>query len=197
LVWGGRTKEADMMMDYCVENFLQANGDFALTSSSGAANFAPLADKTLHWEFYDFYAYLNQWWITAGIRLSRFDFVPAAYEYCKANWYNPAAQAGILQAPIDSNYENCIFTSGIASQWSVLPASQSCVLCCWLRFLTHLSAVATDRCPARCARACLSLPFSASRLHRSAHGRHRAGQKGADGVGHWQSALVTARAVAS
>ena len=145
-MWGGRTKEADMMMDYCVENFLQANGDFALTSSSGATNFAPLADKTLHWEFYDFYAYLNQWWITAGIRLSRFDFVPAAYEYCKANWYNPAAQAGILQAPIDSNYENCIFTSGIASQWSVLPAPQSCVLCCLLRFLTHLSAVATDRC---------------------------------------------------
>lgn len=26
----------------------------------------------------DFYAYLNQWWITAGVRLSRNDFVPQA-----------------------------------------------------------------------------------------------------------------------
>jgi hypothetical protein len=51
--------------------------------------------------------------------------VPQAYNYVESNWYNPEANAGILQvppdglcvalsisqAPLDGNYENCIFTS--------------------------------------------------------------------------------------
>jgi len=109
LVWGGRIKEADAMLDFCVDKFMRPNGDFTLSPSD--SHFAPLDQKTLHWEFYDFYAYLNQWWLTAGIRLSRFDFVPQAYNYVETNWYNPKAQAGILQAPLDGRYENCIFTS--------------------------------------------------------------------------------------
>jgi len=109
LVWGGKIKEADAMLDFCVDKFMRPNGDFTLSPSDN--HFAPLDKKTLHWEFYDFYAYLNQWWMTAGIRLSRFDFVPQAYNYVESNWYNPKANAGILQAPLDGNYENCIFTS--------------------------------------------------------------------------------------
>lgn len=50
-------------------------------------------------------------WITAGIRLSRVDFVPKAYEYVDVHWYNSKARAGVVQAPIDGKYENCIFTS--------------------------------------------------------------------------------------
>lgn len=109
LVWGGYTAEADRMLDFCVSQFMRPNGDFTLVPFDG--HFAPQALKTLHWEFYDFYAYLNQWWITAGVRLSRFDFVPKAFEYCVANWYNAKSQAGILQEPIDGRYENCIFTT--------------------------------------------------------------------------------------
>lgn len=60
---------------------------------------------------WDFYAYLNQWWITAGMRLGRFDFVPKAYDYVHEQWYNPKTCAGILQEPINMRYENCIFTS--------------------------------------------------------------------------------------
>jgi hypothetical protein len=88
---------------------MRPNGDFTLSPSD--SHFAPLDKKTLHWEFYDFYSYLNQWWLTAGIRLSRFDFVPKAYNYVETNWYNDKAHAGILQEPLDGRYENCIFTS--------------------------------------------------------------------------------------
>jgi len=109
LVWGGRVKEANAMMDYCVATFMRPNGDFSLAPTD--THFAPLAQKTLHWEFYDFYAYLNQWWITAGVRLSRFDFAPKAYQYVLEHWYNKEAHAGILQEPLDGRYENCIFTS--------------------------------------------------------------------------------------
>jgi len=97
------------MMDYCVKQFMRPNGDFTLKPVEG--HFAPQEEKTLHWEFYDFYAYLNQWWITAGVRLSRFDFVPQSTEYVLKHWYNPKTQAGILQEPLDGRYENCIFTS--------------------------------------------------------------------------------------
>ena len=109
LVWGGRIPEADAMLDHCVQRFMRPNGDF--TSKPFDGHFAPQALKTLHWEFYDFYSYLNQWWITAGVRLSRTDFVPTAFEYVARHWYNPTAQAGILQAPLDARYENCIFTT--------------------------------------------------------------------------------------
>ena len=47
LVWGGRTKEADAMLDFCKERFMQPNGDFSLRSTD--THFAPLEDKTLHW----------------------------------------------------------------------------------------------------------------------------------------------------
>jgi hypothetical protein len=109
LVWSGRIKEADAMLDFCVERFMRPNGDFTLRPWDG--HFAPQATKTLHWEFYDFYAYLNQWWITAGVRLSRNDFVPKAAEYVAEHWYNAVGKAGILQEPSDGRYENCIFTS--------------------------------------------------------------------------------------
>jgi len=109
LVWGGYIPEADKMLDFCAERFLQPNGDFTTEPHDG--HFAPQEQKTLHWEFYDFYAYLNQWWITAGVRLSRFDFVPKAFDYVQRHWYNPTAQAGILQEPLDGRYENCIFTT--------------------------------------------------------------------------------------
>jgi len=110
LVWGGRIAEADRMLDYCVNSFQRENGDFT-KDDVGSNHFAPQVQKTLHWEFYDFYAYLNQWWITSGIRLSRFDFIGPAYSYVLSHWYNPTTKAGILQAPLDQNYENCIFTS--------------------------------------------------------------------------------------
>lgn len=110
LVWGGRVAEADAMLDHCVSRFMQPNGDFVATGAA-TSHFAPQAQKTLHWEFYDFYAYLNQWWITAGVRLSRNDFIGAAFQYVDAHWYNPKTKAGILQEPLDGRYENCIFTS--------------------------------------------------------------------------------------
>jgi len=106
LVWGGRIPEADRMLDYCVKTFFRSNGDF----TNIGEEFSP-TNKTLHWEFADFYAYLNQWWITAGMRLGRFDFVPKAYDYVHHQWYNPKTCAGILQEPINMRYENCIFTS--------------------------------------------------------------------------------------
>ena len=74
--------------------------------------FAPQSQKTIHWESYDFYAYLNQWWITAGVRLSRSDFVHRATSYVLKHWHNEAIHAGCLQAPLGSGrHENCIFTS--------------------------------------------------------------------------------------
>jgi hypothetical protein len=109
LVWGGRIKEADAMFDFLVQRFFRENGDFTNEPHNG--HFCPQVKKTLHWEFYDFYAYLNQWWITAGVRLNRFDFVGKAYEYVLAHWFNPKTNAGILQEPLDGKYENCIFTS--------------------------------------------------------------------------------------
>lgn len=108
LVWGGRIREADAMLDHCVERFFRPNGDF--TNQPVASHYAP-AQKTLHWEFNDFYAYLNQWWITAGVRLSGNDFIGKAFSYVDTHWYNPKVAAGILQEPLDMRYENCIFTS--------------------------------------------------------------------------------------
>ena len=108
LVWGGRPAQADAMLDFCVSRFLRPNGDF--TNEPAPSHYAP-AQKSLHWEFNDFYAYLNQWWITAGVRLSRNDFVGRAFEYVDRHWYNAATHAGILQEPLDMRYENCIFTS--------------------------------------------------------------------------------------
>jgi len=109
LVWGGRIGEADAMMDFLVGRFMRPNGDF--TNESHDGDFCPQEKKTLHWEFYDFYAYLNQWWITAGVRLSRFDFVGRAFEYVEKHWYNPRVHAGVLQEPMGMRSENCIFTS--------------------------------------------------------------------------------------
>ena len=100
LVWGGRIAEADAMLDHCVNRFMRYNGDFTTDRRPvpERAHFAPQVQKTLHWEFYDFYAYLNQWWITAGVRLSRNDFIGKAFSYVDAHWYNPKVHAGILQA---------------------------------------------------------------------------------------------------
>merc|ERR1719343_1874943 len=109
LVWGGRIKEADAMMDFLVARFMQPNGDFSNEPYQGV--WCPQQQKTLHWEFYDFYAYLNQWWITAGVRLSRFDFIGRAFEYVDKHWYNPKVHAGVLQEPLGMRSENCIFTS--------------------------------------------------------------------------------------
>lgn len=108
LIWGGRVKEGDAMLDFCVNRFLRPNGDF--TNEPPDSHYAP-TQKSLHWEFNDFYAYLNQWWITAGVRLSRNDFVGHAFNYVDRHWYNPKTKAGILQEPLDMRYENCIFTS--------------------------------------------------------------------------------------
>eukprot|EP00965_Chrysotila_dentata_P194932 6176679-Pleurochrysis_carterae.AAC.3 len=112
LIWGGKIAEADAVLDFCVQRFFQSNGDFtSMPQPRSGTNYAPQAEKTLHWEFYDFYAYLNQWWITAGVRLSRFDFVGKAFQYVDQHWYNPKTAAGILQEPLSGRYENCIFTS--------------------------------------------------------------------------------------
>lgn len=54
---------------------------------------------------------LNQWWITAGVRLSRNDFIGDAYAYVLRHWYNPATAAGVVQQPLGMRHENCIFTS--------------------------------------------------------------------------------------
>jgi len=109
LIWGGRIKEADAMMDFLVARFMRPNGDFSNEPYEGT--WCPQEQKTLHWEFYDFYAYLNQWWITAGVRLSRFDFVGKAFAFVDEHWYNPKVHAGVLQEPLGRRSENCIFTS--------------------------------------------------------------------------------------
>ena len=53
----GRMDDCDRMLDYCVRNFFCENGDFMNEKSFNA--FSP-TKKTLHWEFADFYPYLNQ-----------------------------------------------------------------------------------------------------------------------------------------
>ena len=67
------------------------------------------------WEFADFYPYLNQWWITCGVRLGRFDFIEKAFNYVDRYWYNPATQAQVVQDPLNENpdgyNEHCIFNS--------------------------------------------------------------------------------------
>ena len=51
LVWGGRVKEADAMLDFCVDEFMRPNGDFTLCGADGSEeHFAPLEKKTLHWQ---------------------------------------------------------------------------------------------------------------------------------------------------
>ena len=105
LIYGGRVAQADKMLNYCHSNFYIAeNGDFMNDFDTG--------DKTLHWEFEDFYSYLNQWWITAGVRLNRFEFTFNAYKYVHNNWYNKNVGCAIVQSSIDTdNYQNCIFNS--------------------------------------------------------------------------------------
>merc|ERR1719345_635463 len=39
LVWGGKIKEADAMLDFCVDKFMRPNGDFTLSPSDN--HFAP------------------------------------------------------------------------------------------------------------------------------------------------------------
>ena len=51
LIWAGRIPEADAMLDFCVERFMQPNGDF--TTSPWKGHFAPQSKKTLHWEVID------------------------------------------------------------------------------------------------------------------------------------------------
>lgn len=112
LLLGGRVDEADRMLTFCKNNFLTPNGDFmndnTLSSFDAAA-------KTLHWEFADFYPYLNQWWITCGVRLGRFDFVDTAYQYVDRHWFNPVTAASVVQDPLGENpegyNEHCIFNS--------------------------------------------------------------------------------------
>ena len=108
----------------CHPHLARIPGDF--TNEPPSSHYAP-AQKSLHWEFNDFYACnrhptvtshpiptsdlnqwwipshpiptsdLNQWWITAGVRLSRNDFVGDAFAYVDRHWYNPKTRAGILQ----------------------------------------------------------------------------------------------------
>ena len=54
LVWSGKIAEADAMLDHCVQRFLRPNGDF--TNCPVDTHFARGPQKTLHWEFEDFYA---------------------------------------------------------------------------------------------------------------------------------------------
>ena len=112
LLLGGRVDEADRMLTYCRNNFLTPLGDFA--NDNKLTKFDPDI-KTLHWEFADFYPYLNQWWITCGVRLGRFDFIDKAFDYVEKYWYNPATQAQVVQDPINENpdgyNEHCIFNS--------------------------------------------------------------------------------------
>ncbi len=54
LVWSGKIAEADAMLDHCVQRFLRPNGDF--TNHPVDTHFARGPQKTLHWEFEDFYA---------------------------------------------------------------------------------------------------------------------------------------------
>ena len=105
LAMAGRMDDCDRMLDLCVRSFLCENGDFRNNP----------AEKTLHWEFEDFYPYLNQWWITAGMRLGRFDFVGKAYNYCDKYWFNPKTNAQVVQDALNQNpdgyNEHCIFNS--------------------------------------------------------------------------------------
>eukprot|EP00483_Globobulimina_turgida_P010716 UN10737 len=113
LLLSGRVDEADRMLEYCKNNFLTPIGDFM--NDNKCTSFDPGPTKTLHWEFADFYPYLNQWWITCGVRLGRFDFAEKAYNYVDTYWYNPATQAQVVQDPLNKNpegyNEHCIFNS--------------------------------------------------------------------------------------
>jgi len=112
LLLGGRVDEADRMLTFCKNNFLTPTGDFM--NDNTLTSFDPAA-KTLHWEFADFYPYLNQWWITCGVRLGRFDFVDTAYQYVDRHWFNPVTAASVVQDPLGENpegyNEHCIFNS--------------------------------------------------------------------------------------
>jgi hypothetical protein len=112
LLLGGRVDEADLMLTYCRNNFLTPTGDFM--TDNQCTVFDPDV-KTLHWEFADFYPYLNQWWITCGVRLGRFDFIVPAFNYVEKHWYNPQTQAQVVQDPLNENpdgyNEHCIFNS--------------------------------------------------------------------------------------
>ena len=57
---------------------------------------APQSPKTIHWEFYDFYAYLNQWWITAGVERSGLDLVRRATSGSLKHWHTGRR----LRAPV-------------------------------------------------------------------------------------------------
>ena len=84
-IFNGRIKEANALLDYCIKNFLQENGDFKTTPNL----------KSKSYPFCIFYPYCNEWLLQAGISLRRYDFVFRASKYID-RFYNPELHASTI-----------------------------------------------------------------------------------------------------
>jgi len=103
LIMAGYPKEANMVLNYCLDNFFdEESGDF-LTAPGLKSAKAP---------FRVFYPYCNQWLIQAGLKLRRFDFVFKAAAY-QDKFYNPITSASVIDKPYSESGDNIndIFTS--------------------------------------------------------------------------------------
>jgi len=103
LIMSGYPKEANMVINYCLENFFDPKTGNFETRPGYKSEKAP---------FCVFYAYCNQWLIQAGLKLRRFDYVFKAAEY-NDKFYNPITSASVLNKPYSENGDNVndIFTS--------------------------------------------------------------------------------------
>jgi len=103
LIMAGHPKEANLVLDYCIEHFFdKETGDFC-TRPGFKSERAP---------FRVFWSYCNQWLLQAGLKLRRFDFVFKAAEF-NDKFYNPKTHASVINGVYNANGENIndIFTS--------------------------------------------------------------------------------------
>eukprot|EP01083_Nonionella_stella_P222175 793092_1 len=103
LIMAGYPKEANMVLNWALENlFNEKTGDFRTSATLKSAK-AP---------FRVFYPYCNQWFIQAGLKLRRFDFIFKAAEY-NDKFFNPITCASVLDKPYEEkgNNVNDLFTS--------------------------------------------------------------------------------------
>ena len=102
LIFSGYPKQANMVLNYVMENFFQPNGDFVTRPGL----------KSVKKPFEIFYPYCNQWLLQAGMNLRRFDFVFKAAEFMDT-YYNPVLHASTIIQPYNENGGNvhCIFNS--------------------------------------------------------------------------------------
>eukprot|EP01084_Bolivina_argentea_P276337 471513_1 len=102
LIMCGYPKEANRVINYCLDNYFQEDGDFCTKPGM----------KSISAPFSVFYPYCNQWMIQAGLKLRRFDYVFKAAAY-NDKFYNPITSASVINRPYQENGENIndIFTS--------------------------------------------------------------------------------------